>query len=366
MSSRAGIYYWKCDRAAALHGTSRGAGGRAPEAVMAALAGVLNSRIGGPAWQLASAGGQGNHLTFTAESGARRYFVRVEDGPEHDDYLAVESEIMRRLRAAGMPVPAVHYCDVARRELPFAFHLLDCVPEPDLNSHLKAGRLDLNAVLGEIGGWIARWQQRVPIENCGPFDRALMERSGRLAGLHTSASGYFFLNLARHLDFLVARDFLSRVDAGRMFRLLEAQRELLDSGAPCLVHKDMALWNVLGTPARVTAFIDWDDAIGGDPMDDLSLLACFHPPEAVAAAIDAYATVRPLPVDHMRRFWAHLLRNMIVKSVIRIGAGYFGGSGALFIHAAGADGATFRAFTLARLHAAVRGLEAGRTAVAFD
>ena len=35
------------------------------------------------------------------------------------------------------------------------------------------------------------------------------------------------------------------------------------------------------------------------------------------------ATVCGLPDEHRRRFWLHLLRNMIVKAVIRVGAGYF-------------------------------------------
>ena len=34
-------------------------------------------------------------------------------------------------------------------------------------------------------------------------------------------------------------------------------------------------------------------------------------------------SVRPLPDDFERRFRMHLLRNMIFKSVIRVGAGYY-------------------------------------------
>ncbi|MFN9915135.1 MAG: phosphotransferase, partial [Pirellulaceae bacterium] len=34
----------------------------------------------------------------------------------------------------------------------------------------------------------------------------------------------------------------------------------------CLVHKDLALWNILGTRDQIAAFIDFDDAISGDSM----------------------------------------------------------------------------------------------------
>ena len=366
MSSRAGIHYWKCDRPAALHGTMLGSGGRAPAQLMASLAQELERRLGGPPWQLTPAAGQGNHLTFLADSGTRRYFLRAEDGPENDDYLVVESELMRRLRSQGIPVPVMHYCDASRSVLPVAFHLLDRIPEPDLNSHLKSGDLDLGKVLGDIGGWIARWQRCIPVQGFGPFDRAALEGEGVLSGLHSAATDYFFLRLPQHLDFLVGRSFIAVEEKHTLLELLEGQRDLLGGLEPCLVHKDMALWNVLGTRDQVTAFIDWDDAIGGDPMEDLALLACFHPAQAVRAAIDGYAAVSSLPPNHMRRFWSHLLRNMIVKSVIRVGAGYLDGPGGLFIHGGGADGASLRSFTLARLRAAARGLSEARETVAFD
>jgi aminoglycoside phosphotransferase (APT) family kinase protein len=365
MSSRAGIYYWKCDRAAAFHGTVRDVRERAPGRLMEALGTVLRRRLAAPDLTLAAAGGEGNHLTFVATGSGRRLFVRVEDGPERDDYLEVESGLLVRLAAARLPVPRVHDSDATRRELPFAWHVLDCIAAPDLNVHLKAGVLD-DAVFGQIGACIAGWQAAVEVRGHGPFDLARLRVTQRLCGLHASASAYFQLNLRRHLARLTEHRFLPPQEAEDIAVLLEAQSGLLDAVAPVLVHKDLALWNVLGEPGRVHAVIDWDDAVAGDPMDDLALLACFHSPAALARAFAGYAEVRPLPEAHMLRFWAHLLRNMIVKSVIRLGAGYFEDRGDLFILAPGARGADLRAFTLARLRLAARALAEGRQALVFD
>ena len=104
------------------------------------------------------------------------------------------------------------------------------------------------------------------------------------------------------------------------------------------------------------AFIDYDDAIGGDEMDDLSLLACFHDTAFLHKAFDGYASVRPLPAEHLRRFWLHLLRNMIVKAVIRVGAGYFDRTAGIFLIGSGGSGADLCQFTHARLDLALRGL----------
>jgi len=86
----------------------------------------------------------------------------------------------------------------------------------------------------------------------------------------------------------------------------------------------------LGSENQIAAFIDFDDAISGDPMDDLSLLGCLHDAAFLTRALEGYKSICPLPEEHLRRFWLHLLRNMIVKAVIRVGAGYFERSDGFF------------------------------------
>jgi Ser/Thr protein kinase RdoA (MazF antagonist) len=121
----------------------------------------------------------------------------------------------------------------------------------------------------------------------------------------------------------------------------------------------LALWNILGEPSRIAAFIDFDDAIGGDPMDDLSLLACFHDGAFLAGAIRGYQSVRPLPAEAPRRLWLHLLRNMIVKAVIRTGAGYFSRGDGFFLIGSGGTGADLRRTTHQRIALALEALEQG-------
>jgi len=370
MSSRAGIYYWKCDRAHALHGTTlKGAERDAPQAARL-LTGLLRAPLDAPDLELRPAGGQGNHLTFTAHAGhggGRTWFVRVEDGPEADDYMEVESALLASLKAGGLRVPAVIHSDATRVHAPFAVQVLERVEAPDLNRHFKVGELDLNAALARIGEAVAQWQA-LPVQGYGPFDIAALRAGagpGRFKGLHAAADDYYFLNFERHLAFLVERGFIEAAEAAAIRDIAQAHGSLLRDTPPCLVHKDLALWNVLGPPAGPYTYIDWDDAVSGDAMDDFSLLACFHPAAGVRAALDAYASRRPLPPEHATRFWLHLLRNMLVKSVIRVGAGYFERNDDLFILGAG-GGAGLKRFTLARLRAAADALREGRNSIDYE
>lgn len=351
---RATVHYWKCDRPAAffgLHGHAPDHGGTE----LASLVAQALSRHFGERVALDPGGSQGNHATFAATIRGRPCFVRVEDGPDGDDYLEVEAHVLREVARCGTPAPEVIAVDATRREAPFAWQVLERVPHADLNSHLKAGRLDMPAIATQIGAHVARWQA-VAVAGFGPFSIAALRAGQGLRGYHAAYADYFRLRLDEHLNFLVRENFLPREVAWEIRREVEVHAALLSRPAACLAHKDLALWNILGEPGRIAAFIDFDDAIGGDPMDDLSLLGCFHGGPVVARALEGYATVRPWPDDHGRRFWLHLLRNMIFKAVIRVGAGYFDRTSGFFLIGSGASGADLRAFTLARLDTALRGL----------
>lgn len=350
---RQGIYYWKCDRPAALHGVGR-SGKAADGDMVPRLRDLLSQSF--EIRNLRPAGGKGNHHTFLLDLPDRQAFVRVEDGPEQDGHLAMESRVMSTVAAAGVPVPEVLFTDASRQSAPFAVQVIEYFDCADLNALHRAGSLDLAGVAAGIGRAVARWQE-VPVRGFGPFDPVATEANGVLTGYHERYDTYFRLHLERHLAVLTGHSFLSADEAGKILCAIAEHSVLLHLDRGCLVHKDLAFWNIMGTPAALRAFIDWDDAIAGDPTDDLSLLGCFHSADFVQAAVDGYAEVRALPGEFLRRFWLHLLRNMIVKAVIRCEAGYFtlGAQGA-FLMNAGQDGAAFRAFTYQRLLSAFRGL----------
>lgn len=350
---RSNIYYWKCDRPAAFHGTEARTGERAD--VAAALAGALAAAFPGSRIALRSGGGQGNHLTFVADIDGVERFVRVDDGPERDDYLDVESHVLGAVRAVGLPAPRVLAVDASRQTVPFAWHVMERVDRPDLNQLWKQGTLNLPKIAAQIGAAVARWQA-IDVAGFGPFDPAVLGAERRLQGFHAAYTEYFHLSLERHLGFLVERQFLDAATAAAMRAEIRGHEALLALPKGCLVHKDLALWNILGTNDTIDAWIDWDDTISGDPLDDLSLLGCFHDGAFLTQVVAGYEGVRPLPGDWRRRFWIHLLRNLIMKSVIRVGAGYFDRTDGFFLIDSGSTGTSLRQFTLDRLAAALKGL----------
>jgi fructosamine-3-kinase len=342
--SRQDIYYWKCDRPAAFHGTApRGERGAL---IAQPLADALREYFNTHEINLRPAATQGNHLAFHAVIQGRAAFIRVEDGPERDNHLAVESVVLDRVREAGVRTPCVLGCDATRDRVPFAWQALERISTADLNHWFKAGTLDRDRIAFQIGESIAKWQGIV-CPGFGTLDHAL-------SGGRPSYADYFHLRLDEHLHFLKARGFLE--DANEIRSAIQEHSALLSVDRGCLVHKDLALWNILGANDRIEAFIDFDDSISGDPTDDLSLLACFHDSAFLKRAEEGYRSVRPLPSEYRRRLWLHLLRNMIVKAVIRVGAGYFDRTDNFFLIGSGRSGADLERTTRERLATALCGL----------
>lgn len=359
---RKNIYYWKCDRPATMHGVGREEGTASHASLIPELTALLSAHFPAIA-SIHPAGGKGNHHTYILTYADTRAFIRVEDGPERDGHLSMESRVMREVAASGVRVPRVLFTDASRAIVPFAVQVIEYFDCTDLNHLYREGRLDLERTASDIGRAIAIWQQ-VPVSGFGPFDLNATAANDRLTGYHDTYARYFMLQLDRHIRQLVDAKFLTGEEADLIGKTVHESADLLNLESGCLVHKDLALWNIMGTDTEIRAFIDWDDAISGDPVDDLSLLACFHPRPVVQAAIDAYAAVRPLPENFEQRFSLHLLRNMIVKVVIRCQAGYFNQeAGKAFLMAPGQSGPAFRSFSRDKLLTALYRLRQERSFV---
>ena len=354
---RKDIYYWKCDREYAFHGTSDYL--REHGELEAGLGSVLSRRYGAGFSCLRPASeGQGNHRTFRASVDGREVFLRVEDGREGDNYLAVEAEVTRRLAELGLPVPKTIAYDCRRDEVPFAWQVMECLPYSDLNRLQKSCGVDWRSAAPGIGRAIARWQD-VSTPGFGPFSACAAER-GELVALHPSSEEYYRLNLDRHLGILVDGGFFDAAKADRVRAAVDGHAAALRLERGVLVHKDLAAWNILGTEREAKAFIDWDDCIMGDSMDDLSLMGVTGDDAVTRMILESYAEVRPLASDAAERFWLCWLRNMVFKAVIRLKAGYFAKEGDdFFLVARGGDGSSLARLTHEKIDQALCALEKG-------
>ncbi|MGM9740078.1 MAG: phosphotransferase family protein [Candidatus Cryptobacteroides sp.] len=356
MKNREDIYYWKCDRPERMNSLAK-TGENDLSALREQVRALCINYFGDSHFVIGKNCGQGNHKNFIISRGGSDYFIRIEDGDDGDGYMLVETEVIRRVRELGVPTPKIFEVDVTRKEYPFAYQLMEKFSDPDLNDIYKAGRLETRTIMRQLGGYIAAWQS-ITTGGFGPFNTIELAGTGHLEALHKTYPEYYYLNLERHLDYLVSEHFITPALDSAIRKAITSSSDCLDLERGCLVHKDIAFWNLIGRPDCIVSVIDWDDTIMGDSVDDLSLMACYHSWDELEPLFEGYAAVRPLPERFEKRFWLHLLRNMIFKAVIRVGAGYFSRRNDFFLVPNGGNGDNnLKEITLSRLESAVRGLE---------
>lgn len=355
MEIRQNIYYWKSDRPYADGNVQ--INDESDEFVLEKqVFEYLTSYFNTSDFKLMPGSGEGNHKTYLADFEGVRYFIRLENGPEKDDYMDVESRVIKEINRIGIPSTIVFHSDGSRKSVPFAIQILEYINYKDLNNLYKNREIDLIKIAGNIGQLIAKYQS-LTFQRFGLFSPRILRETNELVGYHNHYSEYFFLNWDEHLNFLFNNDFLEEKDIYDIKAEVGKHKYLLNIKNGCLVHKDVALWNILGTKSEIKAFIDWDDAISGDDADDISLLACFHPGEVVLSAIEGYKSIKKLSENFEKKFWLHLLRNMIFKSVIRVKGGYFNMNQDFFMLSSDRDSSSLKDFTYARIQASLKGLK---------
>src|SRR5690606_10067926 len=288
MTTRKSIYYWKSDRPFAEANTQNFNDNRVELEFL--LINYIRDYFEDQQVEIEAAGGQGNHIAYIARSKSETYFVRIENGPENDNYMAVESAILQKVSSVGVKTPKVFHTDVTRKLVPFAVQIMEFITEKDLNHNDKYGELELVKLGYLIGQNIAKWQVIKPAK-FGLFNVEVFVKEGKLEGYHDTYRDYFYLNLDIHLNYLVESGFLESSKMERIEKLIDEHDDLLDLPQGCLVHKDLALWNILGDEKEIRAFIDWDDAMSGNRMDDIALLACFQGGEFITAIFEGYSSI---------------------------------------------------------------------------
>lgn len=330
---RHNIYYWKCDNPLTsaqkkrVYFKDKYQRRDLTDTVAAACRRVFGS----PSTRVEPMHVDGNHAAFVVRHGGRDYFFRADDGSSDDDYMLAESAVMRLADSAGVPVPRVLHTDVSRSHSPFRFQIMEYIPDASLNVHHKQGTLDLEAVARQLGRYLRRCHA-IPLAGFGFIDTREYQRTGTVRGLDSAYPDYFHKRLADHLKYLRQHTFLSDAACAEIQHLFQRHESRLQRPQGMLVHRDPAFWNILGTPDRITAIIDWDDAVSGDPADDLGILFCFHDDRFLDTVLAEYASAGSLDEDFMLRIRLHTLRNMLWKTKIRHALGYFEKSRDFFLN----------------------------------
>jgi hypothetical protein len=241
------------------------------------------------------------------------------DAPGHDHGLLADLWASRRLRPLGLPVVEVFAVDLSRAFVPFDFQVMAEAPGRSLREfdHDDDAILPL---LHALGRTIARLHG-VRLEGFGWVDASPMTDPGadpgRIIGIFDSWGDYVRLRLCEHLSICVSLGSIDAAEADRIGRLFGDSGGLFRAVEPRLLHGDLGNHNVFVSGGQVSALIDWEDCLAGDPAFDVAFWATFHPDRRLDAILGGYGSEAESPGDFLRRFWLYYLRIALSKTVLR-------------------------------------------------
>ncbi len=297
----------------------------------------------------------GNHFAYRFSDRNDTYLLRTDDGTTEDDYMAAESAIMTLLREQGLPVPNVFATDTDAFKYPVRYQVMEFVPYPTLLSLSRTKELDSKAMAREFGKFLAKLH-RIKLPGFGFIDTRVLKREARLSGRDVTWQDYFNKCLSIHLGYLRDHGLLTNQVIQQTEGLFSRHEGLLSIHQGALLHRDFAYWNILGTPTAIKAVIDWDDAVVGDPADDLGIVNCFNDPDFMNELLASYAGEQTPPRDLHARVQLYTLRNMLWKAMIRHYMGYFDRDGNFFLNENNPD-LTLKDLTIQKITQSIEQLE---------
>jgi Ser/Thr protein kinase RdoA (MazF antagonist) len=260
------------------------------------------------------------HRLYRVSDGSKRTAIvklNARQCYQRDFALHLDPWGMQQLRTHGLPNVRVHQVDLSRRLGPFDYEILDEAAGTPLKV-LDDNEAQMHALLPQLGRLLA-CLHTIRTQGYGLLDiRPLVggnAQHGR--GLHAVWRDHLYLNLEEHLEIGLA---LGAVHACEVRRILTAFRilnELFASVRPVLLHGDLGNHNIFTDGERITALIDWEDCLSGDPVYDIAFWASFHPERRHETFLSGYSAEAKLPKDFQVRFWIYFLRIALAKMVVR-------------------------------------------------
>jgi aminoglycoside phosphotransferase (APT) family kinase protein len=262
------------------------------------------------------------HFLYRTElSPGEGYIIRTgipgDAWPAFEFYI--DAWITGVMASRGLPVAPVHRADLSRQLCPFDYEIMSEARGKQLTTFEdKVSQYVDPHLLSELGRCLAQIHE-IETAHFGLLDiRTILAGANRKAqGLLPSWEDYLFLNLAEHIGCCLDMGVISSQESKRIEKAFEISRDILAGARSHLLHGDLGHHNVFTDGRRITAIIDWEDCLCGDPVFDLAYWGTFCRDRLREPFLRGYRRRRRLPDDFEERYWLYYLRIALSKTVHR-------------------------------------------------
>ncbi len=260
-----------------------------------------------------------NHKVYQVKCANLSYIVRfaLVDKLFKSLNFIKQKWVMEKLTQKKLPAIKIYQIDFSRKNIACDFSIEQSAQGKTLYDLFKENNSDIKLFF-KLGQFVANIHS-IKTKKFGPLDISSIIKSGQGLGIYNSWSKYLLLNLETHLK--VCLD-IKAIDSKTYLRIKQVFTKLVgivSDVSPRLLHGDLANHNIFSDGKKITAIIDWEDCISGDPIFDIAFFGtgAFRKKIWFNQFIKGYQTQQKLPKDFNIRYWLYYLRISISKTVIR-------------------------------------------------
>ena len=241
--------------------------------------------------------------------------IRCHPKGVKNGYFYSESLASKIALENGIPAYKTYIIHDLNSSDDISYQVIEMLPGDSIEFYLDKHPEKEEQLVAEMGKTMARLH-KTRVNGFGPFNNE-EAKNGHLVGTFKTLHDSMNAGLEENLDRLVKYDILSREIADRMKTLFE-NNLLLEYNEPVLIHNDFADWNLLTDGNTVTGVIDWDECVGGHPIQEIACWSTFFDPERINPFLEGYYSETKKPDNFEELFQLFRLRYTISKMALRI------------------------------------------------
>lgn len=231
--------------------------------------------------------------------------------------MALETRVMAHVRDHGVPVPHAETQPVVLGTDARGTQLIARMP----GTPMRAVDDDEPTLCAALEALTCRLRHVHALRGQG-FGPVAASAPAWLTGVHADWLRFVTTRLDEHLAICADAGLIDQVVSDRIAGEVARVATWADVVPSALLHGDPGSHNVLIEGGTVTALLDWEDALLGDPLFELASLCNFHPERRHPIVFAAYPVDLSPQRPEYTRFWVYFLRIAIARTVHRLRFGY--------------------------------------------
>ena len=245
----------------------------------------------------------------------KEVIIRCHPKGIRNAYFFVESLASTIALERGIPSYKTYAIYELQYENDIAYQVIEKLNGDTVKFYLQNHTEKEEQIVYDMGKTMARLHT-IKVNGFGPFDNE-KAKIGKLIGIHKTLSDAINAGLDENLNRLLENGLFSQEVAAKI-KLLFTNNSLLNIEQAILVHNDFADWNLLTDGNNITAVIDWDECVGGDPIEEIACWSTFFDPERLKPFLEGYFSETNKYDNFENRFQLMRLRYTISKMALRL------------------------------------------------